>query len=91
MKGKYKVVRNADGWAIYGGFRDSALIAQVFDEWNEPDRTATAHLLAAAPCLLEALKNLEAAFQSHTQWNGEPLNEIKTARAAILKATGEKQ
>jgi hypothetical protein len=50
---------------------------------------ANARLISAAPCLLEALQNLEAAFQSHTQWNGEPLNEVKAARAAIAAATKE--
>lgn len=37
--------------------------------------------------LLEALQALESAFMVHTRWNGEPIAEIKAARAAIKKAT----
>lgn len=50
---------------------------------------ADAILRAAAPELLEALKNLKSAFITHTQWNGEPINEVAIANALIAKATGE--
>jgi hypothetical protein len=48
---------------------------------------ADAKLRAAAPELLDALQAITSAFLSHTQWNGEPPEEVKAARAAIAKAT----
>lgn len=49
---------------------------------------ANAALLAAAPCMLEALKDFVANFASMEDGDGNPAPEIVKARAAIARAEG---
>lgn len=65
------------------------------DEENERQTLSNARLIAAAPELLEALKNLVAAYDSaiHDEYDGTEmlsclLGEADSARAAIAKAEG---
>lgn len=53
-----------------------------------PECEANAHLIAAAPELLEALEDLMEAVKDHYEAGGY---EWKQARAAIAKAKGEEQ
>lgn len=84
-------MRDPDGFAIYAPNEDYQLdrIGRCFNKFN-------AHLIAAAPDLLEAL---QAALSQCLAWQGEP-NEhsceihseiVRQARAAIAKATGVKE
>jgi hypothetical protein len=50
---------------------------------------ANARLIAAAPEMAEALEALASAFISHTQWSGEPPNEVVNARAILARINGE--
>lgn len=55
---------------------------------SENERRANAHLIAAAPELLEALKTLPQSLAS----TDDDLNRwLEKARAAIAKAEGEKE
>lgn len=62
-------------------------VAQAND--GLPNMDANARLIASAPDLLEALKELVDANDdaAHPQWKGSPVENM--ARAAIAKATGE--
>ena len=58
-------------------------VAKTYWTQNVPEMRANAHLIAAAPELLAALKALEGSFEKHrpkTMWDA--------ARAAIAKAEG---
>jgi hypothetical protein len=56
--------------------------------WDGPD----GRLIAAAPELLEALRNIVSALghEGHDGWHSEPVHssDVKQALAAIAKATG---
>ncbi|MEY4385812.1 MAG: hypothetical protein RLY20_1095 [Verrucomicrobiota bacterium] len=68
-------VKDSDGNAL-------ALIGHA-----QPNRVGNAHLIAAAPELLEALKNVMALHCPHPR-SGEPWVDT-VARAAISKAEGK--
>ncbi len=76
---------HADGEHIYAG--DHLQIATVelyrgqLTEAQEQEDTANAHLLAAAPDLLDALEIIAAG-------NTDPDQMVEIAREAIAKATG---
>lgn len=54
------------------------------------ERRANARLIAAAPELLEALKNLrDAEWMVTHEWGGDRKAALDAADAAIAKATGE--
>ena len=74
----YKIVYDADGhW-----------LAEVFDVPNAPDTAAAdARLIAAAPELLEALRNLVGLAEMRGSLH-EYRAALDEARAAIAKATG---
>jgi len=55
-------------------------------EWDEMQK-ANAHLVAAAPELLEALEEMVSVAESQ-KWNNA---EFHTARAVIAKANGNKE
>ena len=62
---------------------------------DEPKQTlarweADAHLIAAAPDLLEALEEFLKAYDSDELFGDDP-SEVEKARAAIAKAKGEPQ
>ena len=56
--------------------------------WGAIVREADAHLISAAPELLEALENL---LKVHEGKDGTQHNAVDIARAAIAKAEGEQQ
>ena len=58
------------------------------EELETARRIADAHLIAAAPDLLEALIGINALF-SHLSKDCTQYNAVDKARAAIAKATGE--
>ena len=60
----------------------------------EGGRPADVHLIAAAPELLEALRGMLALDEEHHQrghCDDDVCAEVRKARAAIAKATGEKK
>ena len=86
-KGPWRAVKNSCFWEIRmddhrGQQIGDACASQFIDVQNETVEVANAHLMAAAPCLLEAL---EAALT--LLWPSS--DEYNAARAAIAKATGE--
>jgi hypothetical protein len=62
---------------------DVAICADVIDPVTQAPSEANARLIAAAPCLLEAL--LKCRFDSLNM----SLKDMEFCRAAIAKATGE--
>jgi hypothetical protein len=81
--GPWRIV-NA-GSAVFA--HDGVMTASVYpaDLWKKDEMLANARLIAAAPELLEELKDLVAFFDP----NGPLAENVKSARAAIAKATGE--
>jgi hypothetical protein len=78
--------------------RKSVLIPVAPHEWAEAygGSEANARLIAAAPELLEALKNLEKEFRKvypiyyyAEPWGHETNVPLQAARAAIAKAEGQ--
>ena len=70
--------------------RDGYAVADCILEWSsieECEQIANARLIAAAPDLLEALRNLADLYD--TDKGCRSLPEYIAARAAIAKATGE--
>ena len=65
-------------------------VTEIDDDVVRIDPSPNARLIAAAPELLEALRNciefIEDAQIVEAQWHWEP---VKQARAAIAKATGK--
>lgn len=61
------------------------LIARTGKDLNEYDRFCNAHLIAAAPCMLEALKAIKSA-----PYGDDPDAWLKVDQA-ISKATGHTQ
>ena len=90
--GGYSLI-NADGW------ESLARVVTVMEDDNRPcaEGVANARLIAAAPDLLEALKELSRSFigtYSDDQRSDDEINNHREhwermARAAIAKATGE--
>jgi hypothetical protein len=62
-------------------------VAQACSHPERAVRDANARLIAAAPEMLEALRQCEEALSNDRTFNGGPLHA--QARAAIAKATGE--
>jgi hypothetical protein len=52
-------------------------------------KQANARLIAAAPAMLEALRELVGLFQGHMSSKDELTDALNAARAAIAAATGE--
>ncbi len=72
---------------VYG--LPSNTMLEKMDEERYAEGKARARLIAAAPDLLEALKDLEAGYE-RLKGQGYPVSDCqKQARAAIAKATGE--
>ena len=61
-------------------------IAQVNRGWNAVEDDANARLIAAAPDLLAALRNVIASYRANDP--DSMANAINDAEAAIAKATG---
>jgi hypothetical protein len=94
--GPWKAVRNASFWEVVTPLPGQTLdqaneyspsLAYVWGE-GEEQAEANARLIAAAPELLEALKEIVGFWDSIVP--GECVNDMHVkARAAIAKATGE--
>ena len=88
--GPWQIKRHFDpGYKFISAQKHTALAQVVWcmeDEDRSPECEANAHLIAAAPDLLDALFYLleTSSGVSHEQW----LEAMEQARAAILKATG---
>lgn len=84
------LVAEVRGWGWLTGGGGLALS----DEEAEKIQKANARLIAAAPELLDALKNLEAACAAVASWSDDCLDFSDAtrvaARAAIAKAEGER-
>jgi hypothetical protein len=73
-------VKIATGWKEDAWFGDD----------SDEESRANAHLIAAAPELLEALESVVSQLEGHVLHNGD-VSAINTAYAAIAKAKGEAQ
>ncbi|MNN44792.1 hypothetical protein D3C81_1590990 [compost metagenome] len=71
-------------WHIVTNASRLRVLANVHIEPGNKADLANAHLITAAPELLEALEACTAALPAYSE-------EAKAARAAIAKATGEMQ
>ena len=81
-----------DGWAdidAYGSnhWQFARVVVQTEDD-DEPQKRliANARLIAAAPDLLEALKDAESELACYSRINSHVIDRV---RAAIAKATGD--
>lgn len=95
-KGPWYASRLSEGvWIIKNEAFDSYIALTHNREGVHAD--ANAHLIAAAPDLLEALRKvsaaLEAVYESEMEWTGEwdmlPPDALEMAKAAIRKAEGK--
>lgn len=94
--GPWRPERDAEELRVYG--QRDCLIACVGNAYSHPaDDEANAHVIAAAPDLLEALKGLVADTEEYVRINNLYTEEggpaihnhwMVIARAAIAKATG---
>jgi hypothetical protein len=86
-------------YVLAGNHEEAQIIARItlktFVGPTQSESEANARLIAAAPELLEALRNILMHIgkgrENGVEWVCEPIHcdEIKDARAAIAKATGE--
>jgi hypothetical protein len=87
--GPWKIERHYDpGYKNISAQKHTALAQVVWcmeDEDRSPECEANAHLIAAAPELLDALENL---LKVHEGEGGTQHHAGDMARAAIAKATG---
>lgn len=78
-------------WGIYGPNGESIGMAHqirpIPEDLKQVERTANARLMAAAPCLLDALRDvMDQARHPDYDW---PMWLIHKVNASIDKATGE--
>ena len=88
-------------WAIYVNAPSDVVIRKMSKDGYElcaiarvSSGYANAHLIAAAPELLEALRGMLALDEEHHQrghCDDDVCAEVRKARAAIAKATGEEE
>lgn len=84
-------VSDGDGICLVYGIPQNRKV----DEVGTSSGIANAHLIAAAPDLMEALERLLNAYLNIADsgdagnWDAEKESEVVTARAAIAKAYGE--
>ena len=67
------------------------IMGESFDEFAEEEREANAQLIAAAPDLLDALKDLVERERTDAAENGftdDEMTWLEDARRALAKATG---
>lgn len=83
--GPWNIRQCGSGWAIDFNEDQEQVVDYVYEE-------ADAHLIAAAPNLLECLEMIVAEADSYTARTGKPVyNWLDGSRAAIAKARGEKE
>lgn len=75
-----------DGWQIAEVGYYSAFVDGMLVDLGEDVRQANARLIAAAPDLLDALKDAESELACHPRINSYVIDKV---RAAIAKATGD--
>ncbi len=63
-------------------------IARMGRGWNEAEDEANARLIAAAPELLEALREMLSMFGDHEQYDEDSAQVISQTRQVIAKAEG---
>ncbi len=63
-------------------------IARMGKGWNEEEDEANARLIAAAPELLEALREMLSMFRDHEQYDEDSAQVISQTRQVIAKAEG---
>lgn len=78
---------NCSGYSIFGN--DGQYIGFVGDSDELTPIDANAHLIAAAPELLEALIELTESAKEAIDGLGDLSDAIDTAKAAITKALGQ--
>ena len=62
----------------------------TMDSWDKAvDSNANAHLIAAAPEMLEALKSIQANNKLMNALNGQDRETLEKIQSAIAKARGE--
>ena len=75
-----------------GGLMTATVAHSISHPEQASQAIADARLIAAAPCLLEALRACVAALEgAHHVSTRDRLSATDQARAAISKATGEQQ
>ena len=77
--------RGNPGWRIDS--EDVSLIAWLPDGAGASDQEANAHLIAAAPDMLDMLRLAYSEIEG-AAWSPERGEVLKSIRAAIAKATG---
>jgi hypothetical protein len=89
---------NNDGFSIWNIWAGTQIVAKVIGDSAETN--ANARLIAAAPCLLGALRGVMPAVEAYLMTGDAGASrlkrrvfrrEIDAARAAIAKATGSDQ
>lgn len=93
---RHVTIQNGKGgsqrWHILAGKDRSIQVCSLLG-WDEDDE-ANARLIAAAPELLEALKNLLESYGAYVDidevTNADIVEPVREARAAIAKAKGSK-
>jgi hypothetical protein len=97
--GEWTANHDGLGSSCYQGIKDelgnvvALAVAHDPNHFSDPDTQANARLIAAAPCLLDALQELtQIASVLEATCLGDSRakkNRMDRARAAIAKATGE--
>ncbi len=63
-------------------------IARMGKGWNEEEDEANARLIAAAPEMLEALREMLSMFVDHEQYDEDSAQVISQTRQVLAKAEG---
>ncbi|CAM4091864.1 hypothetical protein BOTU111921_11290 [Bordetella tumbae] len=87
-----ELVGSEGGWVEINSPEHSGFALVVWrmeDDERSPELEATAHLITAAPELLEQLEKHSAWLSKLTDWAGVGDPDLDGLRAAIAKAKGE--
>ncbi|HEY1129155.1 MAG TPA: hypothetical protein VGF12_07110 [Roseateles sp.] len=84
---EYRAIKDASGTVV------ALVVAQSDDHWANLDTETPGRLIAAAPDLLSALRDLEACYcdareEMSRAERAHHRNVLMAARAAVAKATG---
>lgn len=93
--GPWKILRSrtdvARGVSITMSDGSGARVAVSDDGWPNATQDANARLIASAPEMLAALKNICLTYEAERKHNGragDPSDSLEDARAAIARAEG---